>query len=461
MRCFTGVLLALTCCGCGKIYLHDPDFETRMKALRTRWTEVHDANSGVWSTMQDNLTKAEGLEVDALTASAESLRETGAATVHVKTWKMIKADAAGIATSKKGELGALKQAILDQTKLIADIQKGAAEAAANGGGADAELLPAPGLLDGVRTALDDLLVAPANDARASLYLAKAAELLAGAEEKVPKALERFSNNRAAAIVLDLLRKSKDQGLSEALTDASTGLAKPADAKLPASIHEAVKVHMNKDVETVGDLRALLDRKDSQIHEIRLSLIQEGRRTDAELREAKLRSAAELLRLYNLHVQVLTAMIQAADRVEKQIGNAKLALKPDTKVLASFESQRRAYHALTPPPATQPREQENYENKLGELRTPTTGALDILVTYTSLTGSLNRWDHVTANRINVVRHRESIELARISTDAYRRLANLGLDGLVDFAEGGITQEQVANWLHALETIGVGVIAGRVD
>ena len=89
----------------------------------------------------------------------------------------------------------------------------------------------------------------------------------------------------------------------------------------------------------------------------------------------------------------------------------------------------------------------------------TGLRDVIA-YVQLSGSLSALSDMLTNDLAVLDHRERMRLDEIATSAQARLATLGLQGVASFAEGGITEEQIANWLRALEVIGVGVIGGRI-
>jgi hypothetical protein len=86
-------------------------------------------------------------------------------------------------------------------------------------------------------------------------------------------------------------------------------------------------------------------------------------------------------------------------------------------------------------------------------------LDILGRYVSLAGYQKYLLLSDAIESGVDRHLFSIRRSALNTNEREVLVGFGLDGLEAYHAGGLRPEQIANFFRAVQTIALGVIAGR--
>ncbi|MBI4591580.1 MAG: hypothetical protein HY725_22370 [Candidatus Rokubacteria bacterium] len=239
-------------------------------------------------------------------------------------------------------------------------------------------------------------------------------------------------------LLAVARKAKDQALVRTipeLVDTTTrALKEPGKVPLPGELQKAAKRYLKRDFTTFGQLLDFFTARDTAGTDLPLALEAEFERTLMEIRRAELKFLEERLRLLNARLIVEQERRVWAMQLAHQAG-----IQPSTKAVKdSLEEWLKG----------------------GKDDDFHTGLRD-LVRYVQLQGSLNGWSRMIANDLAVLDHRERVRLDEIATAAHARLASFGLQGVTSFAEGGITEAQVANWLRALQTVGLAVIGGRVD
>lgn len=214
--------------------------------------------------------------------------------------------------------------------------------------------------------------------------------------------------------------------------------------LPQDLKQELRLFLGPRIVTVDDLIKVVVAPDSGIHEIRLSLELESRRTAAELARASLESEKAFLDLCHTRLAVLAAKRKAAELVfvGAPAGNKQVA--------ASFDVLFGEYEAAVAAKDAQ---------RVADARTKTKAQVEALTAYVSLIGSLNRWDRITKQQVVIAKHRGAIAHDRAAIAAYDRLIIGGMNGAIRFAEGGITQEEIANWINVVQTVGIGIISGK--
>jgi hypothetical protein len=103
-----------------------------------------------------------------------------------------------------------------------------------------------------------------------------------------------------------------------------------------------------------------------------------------------------------------------------------------------------------------------ESEVGTPLTETTklrNLLDVLGRYTSLDGYQKYLLLSDAIEAGVDVHLFSIRRSALNTKEREALVGYGLDGLAAYHAGGVKPEQIANFFRAVQTIALGVIAGR--
>jgi len=450
-----GVAVLMLVGGCSApIYPHDQALEEQLKSAQKSIEEASSSDADAFATMIANSEKAAELRRAAIVRSAEAKTNGDLNAIATMTWAELKANGARAAGNYGDKLQDTDDQIASITKEIARLQQliesDPGEALANQPPAQ----PTPEL-DSVTAALNKIKKSsPTLNKDVSAYLDAIQKYLGIVDEKVFPALEKYASDQKLDQVLAILRKAKDQELIGEVNRAIAGAKDPASIALPKSLSEAIKEYLGRDITNVGELRKLLAAKDTAIEEVRLSLLRDGRQTMVEIRKAQLAELKEKLRLDNLRLLILQQLVVAARHVEAQ--SPPGGVPSESRVLLTLLDWHKAYHRESTQPATQPGVGAG-----DDVREHFTNAIGVLAWYTNVNGSLDRWLRITDDEIQTLEHRSLLEQGRIGTEAYRRLASLGLDGMVTFAEDGVTEAEVANWLRALQTVGIGVIGAKVD
>jgi hypothetical protein len=436
--CGSWLVLFASMTGCaGKIYPHDQALEDQLKGAQKSLEEASAGDADAFATMTANLEKAAELRRAAIVRSAENKRNADLNGLADAKWNELKNAGKEARASYAAKLEGTKAQIKKGLEEIARLQQLIESNPA------AELEKAPAAETAELTTVTTALTSATSAEQIKKYLTAAGEFLNVVDEKAFPALEKFANDQKLDDLVSVLRKAKDEDLIGQVHEIIQGVKEPESVALPPPLKEAFTEYLGLEVATVGQLRTVLAQKDTAIQEVRLSLLREGRRTMAELRKAQLADLKERLRLYNVRLLILQQLVTAAGKVEAQSPGT------DAGVLAALESQYKSYR----------------DSQAGDARTQSrqqfSSAIRLLSFYIQMNGSLERSLRLTDDEIQTLEHRALLANGRIGTEAYRRLAALGLDGMVAFAEGGVTEEQIANWLRALEAAGVGVIGIKVD
>lgn len=452
--------LGLTLSGCGAktfslrdIYFHDATLEGHLKKAKADFAEVASGSASVWATMQSNLDKAAMLESEALGQSAVTRRRAAVNNMANKKWKEIRDTADESKKAAAEAIADLKDRINSTAKGIDVLTKLVAEGSTDplAKAVENSTVDSPKLVE-LKTALANLaqsidkLGPPVTE-----YFKKLSAFLDFADTTIKPALQRTGHDPGLANVLTILRKAKHPELikeiQEAAEKAEAAGQNLAAAPIPLPVKDAAKKYLGLDLATVGDLTKYMKTETPALAEIRLSLEQLAAQTLADIRRAQLDAAKERLRLYNSRLAVVTEKAKVAIRLATQM--RKDPRPTEETVLASLEEQYGAYSA-TVDKTTRTRTREVFTQRVANL-----------TDYVQLIGSLNRWDKITQDQLLVLDHRAGIEDARVKTAGYEKLVSLGLAGTLTFAEGGVTEENVANWLRAAQTIGIAVIGARIQ
>ena len=438
MRAFVVSLTVLLLTGCAglrsstkdgplpvQFYAHDQGLEDRLKKAQQQFSDVSTGQASVWAAMRSNLGAAARREADALKRDAANERAATIAALDSLIWDEVKQDASADAKDATLKLTELRSAIPSTINEIETLRmnlKGSSKLAPEA--------------DAAKTAV----LRTRDPADMKKYLDAVQNFLVFVRDDVAQAL---GGGGQASIrkLLAVARKAGDQtlvGTISELTDPLTKAGKdPKTVALPPDLQAATKLYLKRDFTTFGELLDFFTAKDARDASVVLALAADFDRTLLEIRRARLSVLEERLRLLN------TRMIVEEQRrmVGEQIAAAAGTHDPEESVRAALDARLDAWLKNAA--------DDDFH----------TGVVD-LVQYIQLRGSLMSWSRVTTNELAVLAHRERVGLDEIATAAHARLTTLGLQGVTSFAEGGITEEQVANWLRALQTVGVAVIGGRI-
>lgn len=446
----TGLVSALVVTGPGcstPPYAHDEAVHARLKSAKANFSKATSENAGIWSTVRENHDKAAAIEARALQQAQETKFKTSLANAQGWEWANLIADAR---TAKAEAEAELKDVQSKMTLLTAEIDTLEKEAAAETTVAAPENTE---LSADLRAALDSATdwTDKAKDVQDKLpkYLDKA-------ERQIIPKLKEFVDAEGLGTAVDALRKAADSDLIadvQAVLEAAGGLSGDAEARakvtLPATFTDAMKKYTGLDIKTVGDLEQLAKLKDSGIREIALSAEQEHRRTLAHLRRARLEAAAERLRLYAFHMAILSESIESADRLAGLSDTEAQSLGLTGNVVQSLEVDVLAFAS------------SNDAQVRADRRSGLEEKLSRLTSHAERIGTISRWAVLQKHQLAVLDSREAAQREQIAAESRERLVALGLDGAIAFAEGGITEEQVANWLRAAQTVAVTFVAFKVD
>ena len=450
-RCFPALVLMLLLAGCSarssRIYAHDEALAEGLREARGSLTEVSTSAGAAIETMVENLEKGAELRRAAITRNAAAELQGDLNALATMTWSDLNSQGSVAVGELEGMVKGAKQAITRVTEQIAQLQHVATVDPEQSLGA-APQAESNELKNALQTLGEALGAKSVSD-----YLDASAKFIEMVDKKVFPALEAFAADQQLDEVLDVLRKARNPKLIAAVNAAAAGAEDPSSVKLPGGLPNAIKKYLGREVTTVGDLRKLLAAKDSSIAEVRLTLLREGRRTMAELRAAQMAELKERLRLYNARLFIIERQLVAARKVVAQAPPQNVPAGDG--ILTTLDAQYGDYRARLAGGST------TVPARPVDARAQFTDAIGVLRNYADLNGSLDRLRRIAEDEIQTLEHRALLEQGRIGTDAYRRLASLGLDGMVNFAEGGVTEAQVANWLRALQAVGIGVIGGKVD
>lgn len=427
MRGFVVAISVLLLFGCARFYAHDRGLEDRLKKAQQQFADVSTGQTSVWATMQANLDAAARRESEALRRDSANQRAATIAALDGLKWGSVKTDAERAAKAARDTLGKLETSIpaaIDEIDRLRSAIKAAAAAQAGSPEAEDAKKKVP-KADGAKTpkSITD-------------YVDAAEKFMAFVRSEVGPLVEG-RDQAGTRKLLAVARKAKDQTLVKTipeLTDTITRQLKdPKTVALPKDVKDAAKRYLNKDFATFGELLDFFTAKDATASEVVLALEADFERTLLEIRRARLKSLEEHLRLLNAQL-----IVEQQRRVmAEQIAAAAPAKKKEDLVRDSLQAWFRAT------------DDSDF----------LTGLRD-LVAYVQLQGSMSTWSRMIANDLVVLDHRERVRLDEIASAAHARLASLGLQGATSFAQGGITEEQVANWLRALQALGIAVIGGTI-
>lgn len=445
-----GLVSALVVSGAGcstPPYAHDEAVHARLKSAKANFSKATNDNAGIWTTVRENLDKAAAIEARAIQQAQETRFKTSLANAQGWDWSTLIADARTAKADAEKELKDVQDKMAQLTAEIDTLEKEA-------GSETAVATPE-------NTDLSADLRAALNSAsewadKAKDVQDKLPKYLDKAEKQIVPKLKAFVDADGLATAVDALRKATDSDLIadvQAALKTAGGLSGDAEARakvaLPAKFSEAMKKYTGLDIKSVGELEQLATLKDSGIREIALSAEQEHRRTLAQLRRARMEAAAEKLRLYAVHLAILGESVKSADRLAGLSDEEAEELGLTGNVVASLEGDVLAFASS-----------RNAQDR-GDRRDSLEEKLSRLTSHAERIGTISRWSVLQRHQLAVLDSRESAQREQIAAESRERLVALGLDGAIAFAEGGITEEQVANWLRAAQTVAVTFIAFKVD
>lgn len=432
--------LAILLAGCSSsassqalVYLHDGDVEERLKTAKQKFANVTSDSRGIWANMRANLNTAAAVEASALSQAANTARLTALQNIENWSWPEIRLVAETAEGEASTDFDTLATAVLNIAAEIARLRQVVRED------------PGGDLEDDQAATLDADIVAdlqalsPAAD-DALDYLKKAQEFIAKAQNDVLPKLDKYADAEDLNSVLDVLRRINDLDQIDDLQSLLEGVSEPESIELPARLAEAIRDHLGMEITTVGELMALAGEEDTGLKEISLTLLSEGMRTASEMRRVQFETLVERLRLANLRIAIVSKRLEVATDLRvraEHFGSAKAVASLEADIIefknaADGDKRQQA--------------REKFEDKVFAL-----------TEYVELIGTLDSWDRITTNSVALAHHRERIARAEVAATAYERLVDLGLEGAIVFAEGGITEEQIANWIRAAQTAGIAVIA----
>ncbi len=431
--------------GSAKIYLHDEARLTSATAAKSAFAKVTADGSGLWGTMQSNLELSQKQEVAARKTAADLYLTAVIQNVHTRSWSEIREcanDESNCAASLCPDpRGQLTVDCSDQQALAAAaarIKKLATEIETLGNSPNSVIEGKAPPTTAPSKQLQDLINTPATEVKK--LEEKANAIIAEAEGK----LEKISDNIAFGPLRDLiaiLRKAKDVDLIHEF--GIEKLSKATDTPLPKDLSDALKTYTGEDIKTAGALIDFLAASDTSLHEIRLSLLREAEQTAVEYQQAELELKRSEIEIWKRRARVLGA---------KQEARTSLA----TMNKETYPSDKTVYQTL--------QDLSNKPRSAGAIRmgdrTTMVSASGYLATYVNIKGFLGAADEDAKNDLIGLEHRRSIARSAVAARARERMIGKGLDGIVVFEQGGITPQQIANLLSALQVTGISLIAAGV-
>ncbi len=486
--------------GCASsLYMHDEDLELQLRASKSQYQKATSENEELWSTLHSNLDKVAELEIKALTNAGLIKRQTDLQNIKNHTWSGYFKEANDIVIKTNDEIQDLSKSIEDTgnmvNKLFDSISK--IEESLTGVKIDRKGLNhfeagtakwdkvkdssnelkkiseeireivankiKDEVKDKIKGEIGDEIEKRLNEARQKFkenikdYIGSTRKMISDDDKKIPDVLRKFTNDEGLNEVLALLRKSKNHelignrsGPFDLFKNRGGKIKSLRDAPGKMELSDKARKKLSKflklehSIETAGELRKFLEKQDSSIEEIRLTIEKEHRRTIAVVQNAQFQKEKDRLELYNLQLEILGKYVDVAQMVKD--GSEKYNQEGNNNV---FKSLNESYL--------------NYQKgiKPEEMRDGFYEKLETISGYVHLTGYLYILNEITKSKINILAHREAIANEQIATDSYTHLVNWGLDGLISFAEGGITDKDIANWFKAFESTLLGVISVKVD
>lgn len=420
------------------IYLHDARLERQLKDAQARLEAIDKGSESIWAASSENRVRSTELKSAAISRSGEVKLAANLTKIPFMTWADVSSHALMVEQSTATDLNHTKIKIKSTLDKIAALKASiAADPGQPSGTGSADGTEPAGALGLINANAQDLA------AKVQDYLTKADEWIVKVDDDVIPKLDAYINAEQLSTLIEIYRKADHQDLIKSLEL----IKQEDDALLPSGLSEAIKTHLGIDITNFGQLRKTLTPEKSGIYEIRLTLLDEARKSTGQLREAQLKSLQKNLQLHNDRLAILGHVIENARKIQTQI-TAEGGTFQSTAVLSWLEQSKQA-HAI----ATNPQDKIDARNSM-------TDKLNLLVLYTNFHGSLDMALRQNVVGIQDLEHQERIDVDRIATEAHGRLVQLGLEGTIAFAEGGVTEEQIANWLRtaqaaALSAIGVGV------
>jgi len=279
--------------------------------------------------------------------------------------------------------------------------------------------------------------------------ARQEELLQKADQAVAAAhAGNTAEGKALGRLLDMLYKSKDLDL---LVDQKSKelVTKAGATPLSDDMKALLAKYTQAKSATVGEFVTWLATDDASITKIRLELAADMRKSVVELRNAQLSEKKAALVLQQKRLALYTA----------QLGREQELRGPDysTRVY-----QDCAYGGLLQLQARL-RASSGAGTAVGEQvakdRDAIANYMSYLSYYVERIGYLDEQERLLDQEAGVQVHRNSILHSQAASRARDRMVRRGLDGLVSFAEGGVSYDDVNGIVQLLQTALLGVIANK--
>ena len=260
-----------------------------------------------------------------------------------------------------------------------------------------------------------------------------------------------ADEKSSRKLLDLLSKVKDTDL---IKDAATRdlLSKPAATPLPPEWQALLANYGDGGIKTAGDLLHWLGTDDARIAQIREELAADFAAAKIELLQGQLdEKKADLA----LKMRAL-ALYQKQWTAEKNLAHAFLSDKtpaaPHGCVYAGLQTRQADYRKAST--SSHP-DTTDIAKKSAAL----SDYLFYVSTYIERVGYLHEEQLLVDHDSALLQHQQSILRSQRAQAVRMQMVRHGLDGLVSFAEGGVTYDDVNAIVQLLQTALLGVIAGK--
>lgn len=250
-------------------------------------------------------------------------------------------------------------------------------------------------------------------------------------------------------LLDILHKAKDPGL---IVDqqARQLLVKASATPLPDEMKDALAKYTQAQAETVGDLVKWLATEDASITKIRLEMVADLRKIAVAKRNAELAEKRAALNILKKKLALSSAQLTLERELRKPAydDNAVYGGCAYDGLLA-LHAQLRLSSASAKPDV----------RKIVGDRNSVYDYMTYLSHYMERIGYLAEQQVLLDQEMLAQEHRNSILRSQAASRARASLTRQGLDGLIAFAEGGVSYDDVNGIVQLIQTALLGVIAKK--
>lgn len=404
-------LAALLSAGCG-VYLHDAKNQTQAESALKDFQTFRDKSGNPYTVMLKNLEKAKGATADAQRAASDRHVIGYALGVPYKTWAELKEE---VAKQIKG----LDEAAEQNDRQISELA-------------------------------DDLKVAKAAqpDAKATLAAAK-------------KALAEQFNRNQRWVAQQALFKLAIQKVAELSTDTKSDVTLGTLAKTRDELLDSEVTVLEQDAK--GDVKSV-KKKIRDVIGLDFALPKDPKGFGdlvKGLANVKLETESP-----GIAVTILGLAVDLSD-VEYRKGQARIAgLQRRTEMLEALKQNidvsRSDLKTAADDLETFPEKElilTHLENRRAAKSAEDVGAALRTLARTAIPATV-----LTSERLRLqvelatLEHEYSIQVSSLNAQAHEALIGRGLEGLAAYHRGGVTQEEIANFIRAAQAIAVGVIGG---